>query len=160
MEDVEVYWVDPTITSLIEAMYDNVEYAVIINDQLTEWFRVEIGVTQGCLLSSILFILFLEFVMTDLKSLCKKFKLDTNLTFDFRYADDTMIMSTMSKKLQISTKELAGCRKCCIKINFSKCKIITSSDKRITLEGKELKTLSEFCFLGSILQKGREIERC
>ena len=54
---------DPTITSLIEAMYDNVEYAVIINDQLTEWFRVEIGVTQVCLLSSILFILFLEVVM-------------------------------------------------------------------------------------------------
>ena len=97
MEDVEVYWVDPKITSLIEAMYDNVECAVVINDQLIERFRVEMGVTQGCLLSPILFSLFLEFVMADLKSLCKKFKLDTKITFDIRYADDTMIMYTMFK---------------------------------------------------------------
>ena len=30
--------VDPKITSLIEAIYENVECAVIINGQLTEWF--------------------------------------------------------------------------------------------------------------------------
>ena len=39
--------VDPNITSLIEAMYDKVECAVVINYQLTEWFSVEIGVRQG-----------------------------------------------------------------------------------------------------------------
>ena len=32
-------WVDPKITSLIEAMYDMVESAVVINGQLAEWFR-------------------------------------------------------------------------------------------------------------------------
>ena len=42
--------VDPKITSLIEAMCDNVECAVVINCQMTEWFGVEIGVRQGCLL--------------------------------------------------------------------------------------------------------------
>ena len=35
--------VDPKIASLIGAMYDNVECAVDINGQLTQWFRVEIG---------------------------------------------------------------------------------------------------------------------
>ena len=35
-------WMDPKITSLIEAMYDNVESVVVINGQLTEYFRVEI----------------------------------------------------------------------------------------------------------------------
>ena len=70
--------VDLKITPLIEIMYDNVECAVVISGQLTEWFRVEIGVRQGCLLSPILFSLILEFVMADLKSLCKEFKLDTN----------------------------------------------------------------------------------
>ena len=39
------------ITSLIEAMYDNVECAVVTNSQLTEWFRAEIGARQCCLLS-------------------------------------------------------------------------------------------------------------
>ena len=71
----EVLWkmlrsfgVDPKITSLIETMYDDAEYAIVINGQLTEWFRVEIGVRQGCLLSVILFSLFLEFALAILKS--------------------------------------------------------------------------------------------
>ena len=82
-------------------MYDNVECAFVISGQLTEWFRVEIGVKQVCL-SPILFSLFLEF----LESLCKEFKPDNNLSFDIRYADDTTIMSTVSEKLQLSTEEL------------------------------------------------------
>ena len=63
---------DSKITSPIEAMYDNVECAVVISGQLIEWFTVEIGVRQGFLLSPILFRLFMEFVMADLKSLCKE----------------------------------------------------------------------------------------
>ena len=60
--------VDSMITSLTEAIYDNVECAVIINGQLTQWFRVEIGMRQGCLLSPILFTLFMEVVMADLRA--------------------------------------------------------------------------------------------
>ena len=59
--------VDPKITSLIEAMYENVQCPVVINGHLTEWFRVEIGVRQDCLLSPILFIWFLELVTADPK---------------------------------------------------------------------------------------------
>ena len=102
---------DPKITSLIEAMYYSVECAVVINGQLTEWFRVETGVRQGCLLSPILFSFFLEFVMTDLKSLCKE-ELDTSLSFDIRYANDTTIMYIVFEKLQLSTEEVqSACRK-------------------------------------------------
>ena len=55
--------------------------------------------------------LFLEFVMADLKSLCKEFKLDINLIFDTRYADDTTIMFTVLEKLQLLAEELqAVCR--------------------------------------------------
>ena len=36
-------------------------------------------------------------------------------------------------------------------INFSKCKVSTSSEKPIVLEGRELKAVGEFCFLGSIV---------
>ena len=117
-------------------MHDNVECAVVINGQLTEWFIVEIGVRQGCLLLPILFSLFLEFIMADLKSLCKEFKLDTNLSFDIRYADDITTMSTMFEKLQRSTELQAACRKWGMKINYSKCNIIISLEKHITLEGK------------------------
>ena len=139
-------------------MYDNVECAVVINGQLTEWFRVEIGVRKGCLLSLILFSLFLEFVAVDPKSLRKEFKLFTKL----RYAEDTTIMSTVFDKLQLSTEELhSACRKWCMKINFSKCKFVTSSEKRIVLESDVLETVEEFCFFGGIVPSTeRDVSRC
>ena len=59
---------DPNIISLIDVVYDNVAWAVVVNGQLTEWFRVGIGVRQGCLLSNIQFSVFMEFVMANLKS--------------------------------------------------------------------------------------------
>ena len=94
---------DPKITSLIEAMYDNVECPFVINGQLREWFKVEIGVEQGCLLLPVLLSSFLEFVVADPKSLWKEFNRYTNLTFDIRYADDTTILSTLFEKLQLSS---------------------------------------------------------
>ena len=48
---------DPKITSLIEAVYENIECAVVIIGQLTERFRVEIRVRLGCLLLPIRFVL-------------------------------------------------------------------------------------------------------
>ena len=57
--------------------------------------------------------------MADLMSLCKEFKLDINLSFDIRYADETTVMSTVFEKLQLSTEELqAACRKWGMKVNF------------------------------------------
>ena len=80
VEDVEVYLVDPKITSLIEDLCYNTECAYITNGQLTAgWFRAEIEVRQGCLLLPILFSLFLEFVMAKIKSLCKELKLISDM---------------------------------------------------------------------------------
>ena len=62
--------------------------------------------------------------------------------FDIRYADDTTIMSIVFDKLQLSTEEFqATFRKWGMKINFSKCKVIITSNKRIVLEGEELQTV-------------------
>ena len=71
-------------------------------------------------------------------------------------------MSTVFEKLQRSTEELqAACRKMGLKVNFSKRKIITSSEKRITLEDEVMETVWEFlCFFGYRLHRAeRERER-
>ena len=61
-------------------------------------------------------------------------------------------MSTVFEKLQLSPEELqVASGKWGMKINFAKFKVITSSEKRITLECDELETVGELCLLGSIV---------
>jgi len=69
-------------------MYQDTECAVGIDGNLTKWFRVPIGVRQGCLLSPTptLFNLFLDFLMAELKSLQTSLHLTENLSYDIRYA--------------------------------------------------------------------------
>ena len=50
-------------------LYNDMECVVVIGEPLTELFAVNLGIRQGCLLSTMLFNIFLEFVMKELKDL-------------------------------------------------------------------------------------------
>ena len=56
---------DMKIATVIEAVYEAAECAIVINSQLTEWFRIR--VKHDCLLSHILFSMWTEFGAADLK---------------------------------------------------------------------------------------------
>ena len=50
---------------VIKNLYDRVTSAVLFNSSIGDWFRTTVGVRQECLLSPILFNIFLERIMTD-----------------------------------------------------------------------------------------------
>ena len=129
--------VDTKIVNIIEALYKDTECAIVIDGHITEWFKVNIGVRQGCILSPTLFNIFLEFVMKELKSLDQDLQMKNTLYVDIRYADDTTLISTVFNKLKISSGELEeACRKWGMKINGGKCKIISTSTDSIKIDGK------------------------
>ena len=45
--------------------YDKATSAVLFNSSIGDWFRTAVGVRQGCLLSTILFNIFLDRITTD-----------------------------------------------------------------------------------------------
>ena len=98
--------VDTKIVNIIEALYKDTECAIVIDGHITEWFKVNIGVRQGCILSPTLFNIFLEFVMKELKSLDQDLHMKNTISVDIRYADDTTLISTVFNKLKISSGEL------------------------------------------------------
>jgi len=51
--------------NILKHMYQNTQCTVMIDNNLTDWFKVEVGVRQGCILSPTLFNIFLEFVIDD-----------------------------------------------------------------------------------------------
>ena len=61
--------IDPKIVRILETLYDNTECAVVIDGQITSWFKVEIDLRQGCLLSPTLINIFLEYVMKEVKDM-------------------------------------------------------------------------------------------
>ena len=50
----------------MQALYENFSSAVLSNSQLREFFKTTVEVRQGCLLSLILFNLFLEKIMQEI----------------------------------------------------------------------------------------------
>ena len=53
----------------LKAIYTNVESCVRINGHVTEWFSVNTGLKQGCVLSTVLFNIFINNLVDDIKAL-------------------------------------------------------------------------------------------
>ena len=53
------------LVQAIQALYENSSSAVLLNSQLGEFFKTTVSVRQGCILSPILFNLFLESIMQE-----------------------------------------------------------------------------------------------
>ncbi|KAL8578281.1 hypothetical protein ACOMHN_005672 [Nucella lapillus] len=54
------YNIDSNIIDVIKALYDDSKIAVLLNNQIGEFFRTTVDVRQGCLLSPVLFNIYLE----------------------------------------------------------------------------------------------------
>ena len=140
------------IINILKYMYDNTQCSVAIDGKLSQWFEVLIGVRQGCILSPTLFNIFLEFVMDELTSLTN-FHLEEQMSTEIRYADDTTLISLIFEKLKLSSEELENaCKKWGLKINSTKCKVITTEvNDHITINDQIVENVENFNFLGSTI---------
>ena len=144
--------INQKIIQIIKSMYGKSTCAVMIDGRLTKWFEVTVGVRQGCLLSPTLFNLFLDFAMMELKCLQDRVSLDNDLCFDVRYADDTTLVAAVFDKLQLSTDQLlSACQKYGMKVNVSKCKVISLHPNPVIICNNAVESVEEFTFLGSVV---------
>ena len=59
------YNISTNLIRVIKNLCDKATSVVLFNSNIGDWFRTTVGVRQGCLLSPILFNIFLERIMTD-----------------------------------------------------------------------------------------------
>ena len=75
---------------------------------------------------------------------------DGSYANNIRYADDTTLLDHDIDHLQTATDKLEqACKKWGMKINTSKCKVISSDKRNITINGEAIETVDKFTFLGS-----------
>ena len=117
------------LTCLLRNLYAGQEATVRTGHGTTDWFQIEKGVCQGCILSPCLFNLHAEYIVRNagLDEAQAGIKIAGRNINNLRYADDTTLMAESEeeiKSLLMKVKEES--EKVGLKFNIQKTKIMAS----------------------------------
>ena len=87
------------LTSLLRNLYAGQEATVRTGHGITDWFQIGKGIHQGCILSSCLFNLYVEYIMRNagLDEGQAGIKIARRNINSLRYADDTTFMAEIEE---------------------------------------------------------------
>jgi len=135
-------------------LYQNSKAAVWDGTNISDWFCTNSGVKQGCVLSPLLFALFLDDLVDCLPG---------GITIDgiqikvLMYADDIVLMAESQRMLQLMINRLSEyCKKWDLVINTLKSKILIfkkharrlQKAEKWYLDGEQLEVVKEYKYLG------------
>jgi len=118
------------LTCLLRNLCADQEATVRTGHGTTDWFQLGKGVCQGCILSSCLFNLYVEYVMRNagLDEAQAGIKIARRNTNNLRYADDTTLMAESEEELKsLMMKVKNELEKVGLKLNIQKTKIMVPS---------------------------------
>ena len=153
--------------NLIKSMYNVTRNYVRCNGTKSREFISNIGIKQGCNLSCLLFIIYLNDLEKTLKETrnCKGICIldDDNATlllelFALLYADDTVILAKSQRELQTALNSFSEyCKKWKLKTNILKSKVLVFGRDRkpvnLKINGQIIERVKSFKYLGIIFTK-------
>ena len=118
----------------------------------TDWFQIGKGVCQGCILSSCLFNLYVEYIIRNagLDEAQARIKIARRNINNLRYADDTTLMAKSEELKSLLMKVKEESEKVGLKLDIQKTKIMASGP--ITswqIDGDPVETVADFILGGS-----------
>ena len=140
-------------TYLLTNLYAGQEATVRTGHGTTDWFQIEKGVCQGCILSTCLFNFYAEYIMRNagLNEAQAVIKITRRNINNLTYADDTTLMAESEEELKCLLKKVKKeSEKVGLKLDIQKTKIMASSP--ITswqIDGETVETVSDFILGGS-----------
>jgi len=116
------------LTCLLRNLYAGQEATVRTGHGTTDWFQIEKGVHQGCILSPCLFNLYAEYIMRNagLEELQAGIKIAGRNINDLRYADDTTLMAESEELKNLLMQEKEEREKGGLKLSIHKAEIKAS----------------------------------
>jgi hypothetical protein len=89
------------IERVVRALYRSIESCVLVDGLKTDWFGVDVGVRQGCVLSPVLFSMYIDGLARELKDRGLGVKIDDGEVVScLLYADDIVMFAESESQLQ------------------------------------------------------------
>ena len=148
----------------IKNMYTNDKACIKIENKVTETFEINQGIRQGCILSPLLFNIYLADLPEKLERERNLLNPDSTMPNCLLWADDIIIMAESEIGLKNMLSALNEyCKENQLKINTNKtkCMIFNKTGRHIrktfSLNDIELETVREFKYLGFLITPSGEI---
>ncbi|XP_063406305.1 uncharacterized protein LOC134690258 [Mytilus trossulus] len=143
----------------LKAIYSNVECSVRLNGNMTEWFNVNTGLKQGFVLSTVMFNIFINDLIDDIKLLDIGINIDGEKLSILLYADDIVLLAENAEDLQKILDVLnVWCNHNSLKVNLRKSNVIhfrnpsvARSDFHFSLNDENIEYTSNYQYLGLLL---------
>ena len=151
------YSISTNLVRTIEQLYDKATSAVQMNGSIREWFRITFGLRQGCLLSTTLFIIFLERITSDaLEKHDWKVSIRGRNITNLGFADDIDALAEEEQELEALVESLdKTCTRDTMEISAEKTKLMTRKangiQREIKVKGQRLGTVTSFKYLGAVV---------
>ena len=144
------------LIQVVKNLHNKATSAVLFNSSIEDWFRITVGVQQGCLLSPTLFSIFLERITTGaLKYHEGTVSFGGRTITNFHFADDIDGLAGEEEELA----KVVGCldkasTAYSMEISAEKTKLMRNKTSGINTEikvnGQKLETVTSFKYLGSL----------
>ena len=141
---------------ILKNIYNQVESSVLLGQGLTDFFTIEVGLRQGCLLSPILFDLLLNDLVKELNSLKKGVKVGHHKISILLFADDIALIADSKEDLELLLKTTYEFSlKWRFKFNYDKCATIEFDN--ISHEPFVYGDCKEYCTCGHHYRFGKNL---
>lgn len=162
---------------MLRDLHDGTEAAVCMHGGISEWFGVQTGVRQGCVIAPMLFNIFIDYIVREsLIDMPHGFKIGYKLNGQLKwintddrnatrlllqnllYADDMVLLCDNIQGLEALVHRIdAVTQKWGMQINVAKTKILsvvrssTQPDTPIEIRGQVVEVVDSFTYLGSVV---------
>ena len=153
------YNISKSLINCIESLYQVTKSAVVVEGTLSSWFSTTTGVRQGCLLSPVLFNLFLENIMSEaLQTFNGTVSVGGRHISNLRFADDIDLMAGSRRELsELTTLLDKTCSDYGMEISTEKSKVMAMGtdlvQPEIKVRGVTLEQVDSFKYLGAQITK-------